>query len=250
MKSNSILTYLIIEDALNVCEGILERMKDYPLWECVGVCQDIVTAHSALRINLPALIFMDWDIRGGSTFELLNWIQNTEGYSPYVIYFTGFQSDEPSIPVDIHNKYHVDKYLIKPIWNELSLELDKYVDQAEQKAKRKTWYSFRTENQGYVQIPLNDIVYVAVFDPEKRTKSIYLKSRQSYLVRMTFDELEEIFLDAGIPCIRPNRKFSIVNPKYIKAYQRPEIFLHHTNHTLTVSSDNLSDFENYRKQFM
>ena len=107
MKSNSILTYLIIEDALNVCEGILERMKDYPLWECVGVCQDIVTAHSALRINLPALIFMDWDIRGGSTFELLNWIQNTEGYSPYVIYFTGFQSDEPSIPVDKNTPEHV-----------------------------------------------------------------------------------------------------------------------------------------------
>lgn len=250
MKSNSTLTYLIIEDAMDVCEGILERMKQYPQWECIGICHDIINAQFVLSKNRPELIFMDWDIRGGSTFELLNWIQVTENYSPYIIYFTGFQSDEPGIPVEIHNKYNVDKYLVKPIWNELSDCLNRFVEQAEQKATRKNGYSFRTEHHGYVQIPLDDIVYIAVFDPEKRTKSIYLKSRQSYLIRMTFEELEEILVAAGIPCIRPNRKFSMVNPKYIKAYQRPEIFLHHTNHTLTVSSDNLSDFENYRKKFM
>jgi len=247
MKYSLPFHYAVIEDAGEVCDGIVERMNHFPLWCCAGIAHDIFSAKQILQTSLPCLLFMDWDIRGGSTFELLEWISLENTYKPFIIYFTAFQNDEPMIPVEIHNTFQVDKYLIKPIWNELSDKLDTYLELAEKKAIRKPFHTFRTEGNGMVQVQLDDIVYVAVFDPDKRTKSIFLKSRQTLIVKITLDEVEEILTEAGIACIRPNRKFSIVVLKYIKSYQRPEIAMMYTNHTLTVSSDNLVDFEKYKK---
>ncbi|HNB82344.1 MAG TPA: LytTR family transcriptional regulator DNA-binding domain-containing protein [Chitinophagaceae bacterium] len=246
MKFSNPFTYAVIEDAPEVCEGIMERMNSFPLWKCCGIAHDIVSARELIQFNLPSLLFMDWDIKGGSTFDLLELISSEESYHPFIIYFTAFQNDEPLIPVQIHNSFQVDKYLIKPIWKELSENLGTFVRLAEKKAIRIPFHTFRTEGNGFVQVQLDDIIYVAVFDPDKRTKSIFLKSKETLIVKMTLDEVEEIFRSAGIACIRPNRKFSIVNPKYIKSYHRPEIGMMYTNHTLTVSSDNLAEFERFR----
>jgi two-component system LytT family response regulator len=243
MISNPSYSYIIVEDALDVCAGLKERMNSFSKWNFCGIAHDIRTAQTLLESVSPTLIFMDWDIQGGSTFELLDWIKEQPNYQPYIIFFTAFQGDEPSIPVEIHNSYHVDKYLIKPFWSQLSNQLDNFIYQAEIKANLTPFHAFRTEDKRLVRINLNDIVYVAVFESDKRTKSIYLKSKETLIVKIKLEVVESLLNKAGISTFRPNRKFSIVNIQYILSYKRPVIYLNHTHHTLEVSNDLLAEFE-------
>lgn len=248
MISKSTNTYVIVEDAMDVCHGLKERMNIFENWTCLGIAHAITHARSLLEINRPHLIFMDWDIQGGSTYELLDWIQQQPDYQPYIIFFTAFQADEPSIPVEVHNSYRVDKYLIKPFWSQLSSQLKDFVHQAALKANSNPFYTFRTEDKQQIRVDLNDIVYVAVFESDKRTKSLFLKTKQTLIVRMKLDDIEGILNRAGILTLRPNRKFSIINPRYISSYKRPVISLLHTQHTLEVSNDLLAEFEIYIKE--
>ena len=245
MTSTNKYTYCIIEDAKDVCEGIVTRMNEYSDWFCLGDAQDISTASNILFNQKPNLIFIDWDIKGSSTFPLLDKLILQSDYKPYIIFFTAFQNDEPHIPEQIHNQYKVHKYLVKPIWNKLSENLENYLLEATQYVKEHSKVMIRTVETELISINFNDVVYCTVFDGEKRTKSLLLSNGKNLIVKGNLDEIENYFKEHKVKIIQHNKRYSILNTNFIKSYKRPNIILTISNKILEVSPDNIKEFEEW-----
>jgi two-component system LytT family response regulator len=245
MKSTYKYTYCIIEDAKDVCDGIISRMNDFDNWQYIGDAQDIDAAMEIIFNSNPNLIFMDWDIKGSSTFPLLERLKLQSDYKPFIIFFTAFQNDEPQIPEKIHNQYKVHKYLVKPIWNNLSENLKDYLEEAVQYVMQHSKVTLRTIDTELIAINFNDVVYCTVFDGEKRTKSLLLSNGNTLIVKGNLDDIENHFKNHKVNTIRPNKRYSILNTAFIKSYKRPTIHLTATNKTLEVSPDNIKDFEEW-----
>ena len=60
------LRFLVIENAITVCEGIINRMKPYQKWESIGFTTGIHDSCKIVELYKPQLLFMDWDLAGGS----------------------------------------------------------------------------------------------------------------------------------------------------------------------------------------
>jgi two-component system, LytTR family, response regulator len=221
--------YAIIEDAPDVCEGIKDSMLPYTNWICDAIIYDIDTAKNEIATKQPALLFMDWSIRGGSTFELLDYLLiKCPHYKPYIVYFTAFQNDEPQIPMLIVNKYKPDRYLIKPIWEYFSADLETYLQEAIVKNSTKADFILRTINKEVIYIQLQDVASISMCDSKNRTKIIYLKDGTHYEFKdVKLDEFCNLFTTYNIDHFRANKKENIVCRNYINSYQKP--FIHFIN---------------------
>ena len=133
---NTDLKYLIIEDSLKVCEGIAERMQPFIKWKACVFAHHVDDAKRIVMIENPRLIFIDWALKGGSAYDVLAHIQNISNYNPYIIFNTGYQSENPEIPQEIINNYKIDKYVVKPLWENLRKNLSTYLQEAEKKSRR------------------------------------------------------------------------------------------------------------------
>ncbi|MBK7090106.1 MAG: hypothetical protein IPH56_14735 [Chitinophagaceae bacterium] len=49
------LTYLVVENAPDVCEGIIRRMKNFDRWESLGYCVGV--KETIEKIKLPSRIY-------------------------------------------------------------------------------------------------------------------------------------------------------------------------------------------------
>ena len=164
-------TYCVIEDVEDVIIGILNRMKKYTNWKSIGESREIKSALNLVQTNHPDLIFMDWSLKGGSTYEILEYIKNEKYYTPYIIFFTAFQKDEPTIPEIVHNKYNVDKYLLKPIWKKLSENLKQYLKEAISKSMTNTYLEIIDINKNIYKINASHITSISLYDQKKTTKT-------------------------------------------------------------------------------
>ena len=77
------LKFQVIENASSVCEGIIKRMIQFPHWESIGYTTGINDSCKIIETYRPQLLFMDWDLAGGSAYEILRFVQNLSGYKPY-----------------------------------------------------------------------------------------------------------------------------------------------------------------------
>lgn len=118
------LNYLVAEDSIIAFEGIEERMEPFRQWRSCGFAPHIDTVKDCINEFRPALIFLDWSLQGGNAFDVLQHISVICGYTPYIIFNTGYQNEQPDIPQELFNKYTVDKYLLKPIWKQLRENLE------------------------------------------------------------------------------------------------------------------------------
>jgi two-component system, LytTR family, response regulator len=213
---NNTNSYAIIEDAPDVCEGIKARMDLHDHWRCEAIIYDIDTAKSEIKKYQPELLFMDWSIKGGSTFELLDYLSVVlPNYKPYIVYFTAFQKDEPEIPMLIVNKYKPDAYLIKPIWEYLSNNLSNFLEEAKMKAKNNADFILRTINKQVVYIKLNEICSISICNSKLRTKIIYLIDGSNYEFKdFTLDEFSALLSSNQVNHFRANKRENSV-PKTI-----------------------------------
>ena len=70
------LTYLVVENAIDVCEGIERRMHTFTNWQSLGYCTGVKEAIEKINNTRPNLIYLDWGLTGGSAFEVMQQIQN------------------------------------------------------------------------------------------------------------------------------------------------------------------------------
>ena len=85
--TKSRFNYVVVEDDLKVCEGVKLRMNQFPNWNCLGLIPYFDIALKTIQDKQPNLLFLDYSILGGNTFNLLEQIKTIEDYKPFIIYF-------------------------------------------------------------------------------------------------------------------------------------------------------------------
>jgi two-component system, LytTR family, response regulator len=240
-----ILQYLIVEDAPDVCKGIRMRMQEFTDWHCLAESLEITETIAHIKTNLPQLIFMDWNIRGGSTYEVLALINTLKNYHPYIVYFTGFQNDEPEIPQQVFNLHKVDKYFIKPIWEKLSEQLPDIIQQATARSVQSNPYVFDIFKGGFKPVMLTDIAMISIYDTAQRTKIIYTNNDSPIVVKLSFDEIDVILQSANINYFAPNKRENRVIKGAIAKFERPYIYF--TNEAIPKVPLGIDSFKEYEE---
>lgn len=242
--------YLIIEDSILVCEGIANRMATYKHWLQCKFAHHVNDAKDVISAEKPLLIFMDWSLKGGSAFEILAYIQNIQNYNPYIIFNTGFQSDNPEIPQEIINNYKVDKYLVKPIWEKLRLHLPEYLKEAEFKAQTEKNFSniFLTDrHKNKEKINIHSIICICIDGIDCTIKSIYMNNGNSIQLKINWQQIIDLLNQYKLEFFITNCKQHIVLKKFIQKYHRPYIYLEGFPRKIEVVKDRLSSFEKWLK---
>ncbi len=245
------LTYLVIENAPDVCEGIIRRMSAFEKWQSLGYCVGVKDAIEKTSLNKPDLIFLDWGLNGGSAYEVLQEIQNTPNYNPYVIFNTGFQKDNPEIPQEIINNYKVDKYLVKPLWENLRLNLATYLNEAENKiakaesSSKKIWI---TNELGHkILIDLAKIICICQHPFESRKRMIYVYGQPNEItVDLQWQKCYELIETNGINYFVTKKRSHLVIKEHILNYEKPFITIKDFSYfKIEVVKENLKAFEEW-----
>lgn len=241
--------YTIIEDSLKVCRGIKERMDDFPQWECCGFLHRTTEAIEKIKAHTPHLIFIDWSLKGGSAYEVLSEICSLSEYAPYIIFNTGYQSENPEIPQHIINNYKIDKYLVKPLWENLRLHLGEYLKEAERRSTHpmlglnKVWLADIARN--HHQVEMNSIVCALQHSENPYCKIIILDSAPSITLKISWEKMVALFENHKIDYFVTNCREHIIVKDHIQFYKRPYVRLYHFKHKIEVVKNRLAAFEEW-----
>lgn len=221
--------YIIIEDDIAIWDNLKRRMSHYTDWKFAGATDDFDEAIELIKKESPLLIFLDWSIKNGNAYGILNYIKSIESYNPYVIFFTGYQSEHPEIPQEIMNNYSVvKKYIIKPIYENLSANLFLYLEEAIQNfdASQKNPHIF-IEDQFKQKIKINpqNIIAIIQCTTNPRNKIIHLNGSSAVEVKYTMSELITLFHPYSIDFFISNKRKSIVNKRFITKIIKPYLIL-------------------------
>jgi len=236
--------YVVIEDDLNVCEGVKIRMNDFLNWQCLGLIPAFDTALKTIQEQKPHLLFLDYSILGGNTFSLLEQIKTIENYHPFIIYFTAYGSDNTFISEDAINKYSVNKFLNKPIWEKLTENLESFINEAE------TWINANNNNELWlvtsdkIKIKIEPHTILCINQPENnpRYKTIRTADAKIFDIKASWEDCERIAKEYAINYCYSKSRDTIINKKYITKIQKPYIWLNDYL-KITVTRERWKDLE-------
>ncbi|MEO7044976.1 MAG: hypothetical protein ABI091_06680 [Ferruginibacter sp.] len=243
------LIYTIVEDSIKVCNGIKERMDDFPNWKCCGFIHHANDVIKEIERFRPQLIYIDWALKGGSAFEVLSDISSLLEYNPYIIFNTGYQAENPEIPQDIINNYKIDKYLVKPLWENLRLHLPEYLKEAEQRSTHpvqelnRVWLTDITRK--HHQVNMNSIVCILQDFENPYFKVIILDDRTSLTLKVSWAKIAELLETYKINSFVTNSREHIIVKGHVQFYKRPYVSLHHFKHKIEVVKNKLAAFEEW-----
>lgn len=243
------LKYLVVEDSLKVCNGIKERIDDFPAWECCGFAHHVEDAVTIIQNSKPGLIFLDWALKGGSAYDVLSCIVNLQQYNPYIIFNTGYQSENPEIPQEIINNYKIDKYLVKPLWEKLRLNLPQYLIEAalknEQPApcKKEMWITDILKNRHHIN--LQNIVCIQQHFSTAHYKVLHFSDGTSITAKISWLQINKMLEDNSVPFFITNSREHLIIKDYIEGYNRPFVRVRHFRSKIEVVKNKLSAFEKW-----
>lgn len=240
--------YLIIEDSLKVCEGITERMEKFNKWAACKFAHHVEEAKSIIENERPQLIFIDWALKGGSAYEVLARAEAIPHYHPYIIFNTGYQSENPQIPQEIFNNYKIDKYIIKPIWENLRLHLASYITEAENKhlSSKEGMRIFITDvYKRSASIDIRHLVCICIHHENPYLKTIHLNNGSSIHVKASWKHISELLQKYSLNYFITNHKEHTIIKEHIEVYKRPFVKLKSFPHKIEVVRDKLADFEKW-----
>lgn len=243
------LKYVVVEDSLKVCNGIKERIDDFPAWDCCGFAHHVEDAVTIIQSNKPTLIFLDWALKGGSAYDVLSCIVNLQQYDPYIIFNTGYQSENPEIPQEIINNYKIDKYLVKPLWENLRLNLPQYLKEAALKNKKpiscksEIWITDVLKNRHHIN--LQNVVCVQQHFNKPYYKVLNFNNGASITLRIRWSQINNILQNYGISFFVTNSREHLIIKDYIQSYKRPFVQVRHFKQKIEVVKNKLSAFEKW-----
>lgn len=241
IKSN--YSYVVIDDDLKVCESIQKRMLKYSNWQCKALLVSLSESVSIIEKEKPNLLFLDWSIKGGNAFILLEKLEQFQNYKPYIIFFTGYQSDHPEIPVELINRFKINRYLVKPIYENLTNHLDEYINDAESiivKNKKDFLWITTTEKTKIMLFP-NQIVCISQSRINSRNKIIHYFDKNEYEIKASWVVCEKIAKDFTIDYSFANSRDTLVNKKFITKFQKPKIWINN-QFWVEVTKEKSKDF--------
>jgi len=244
------LTFLVVENAPDVCDGIIRRMAPHAQWQSLGYSVSVKDALSKIFEHRPSLLFLDWGLSGGSAFEIMQNIQNMDNYNPYIIFNTGFQKDNPEIPQEIINHYQVDKYLIKPIWETLNQHLSQYLLEAEEKAAlqqndtKKFWLD---ESSGKkILVDLDKLICICQHPTEARQRIFFFQNDHKEInVALQWQKCYELLNRFAIDYFVTKTRGHLICKKFIEIYDRPFVRLKQFPAKIEVVKESLKQFDNW-----
>ncbi len=242
-------TYLVVENAPDVCEGIIRRMADYTQWQSIGYCVGVREAIIRIEKEKPNLIYLDWSLNGGSAYEVLQTVQNLPQYNPYIIFNTGFQKDNPEIPQEIINNYKVDKYLVKPLWENLRNNLATYLQEAEDKIYKQENKSkniwMENDNGHKILIDLRKIICIVQHPTEQRSRNIFLADKQ-ITIPLQWQKIYELLKENQVNFFITKHRSHLVIKNYIEKFEKPFVRLKGiTAFKIDVVKENCTSFEEW-----
>ena len=214
----SVFKYIIIEDDRNIWKNITARMERYLQWHPVSPTDNLEEAIQLIQTHRPELIFTDWSIRGG----------NMTGYTPYIIFFTGYQGENPEIPQVVFNEFPlVKKYLVKPIFLQLTENLSQYVSEAEALAEGEKETPVFIENylKQSVRVFPKQILCFLQDEQNPRLKVLHTLSGQAIQLKLTWEEIHRFCAEYHLPIFLANARKAIVNRDYIIRTNKPFLWL-------------------------
>lgn len=245
------LKYLVIENAPDVCIGIEERMCTYDGWRPIAFSVSPADAIEKISRERPQLIFLDWDLNGGSAYEVLEHIAGMEVYHPYIIFNTGFQKDNPEIPQTIFNNYRVDKYIAKPIWETLRNHLAAWLLEARERYQQKTASDknvWLCNDKGVkVLVNLNQVVCICQHNMNKRIKTIFVKNpEQEVKVPLSWEYIFQLLDINDVDYFVTKQRAHLVLRQQIGSFDKPYVrFKNHTHFKVEVVRDKVKSFEEW-----
>ncbi|MEQ1554515.1 MAG: response regulator [Ferruginibacter sp.] len=250
MQSNK-LTYLVVENAPDVCEGIIRRMDEFTNWHSLGYCLGVKETVQKIENEKPQLVFLDWSLNGGSAYEVLQTIQNLPKYNPYIIFNTGYQKDNPEIPQEIINNYKVDKYLIKPLWENLRTNLAAYLLAAEEKInlhKTKDKSIWITDDNGHkILINLEEIICIVQHPTEQRSRNVFFTSKDKQItLPLQWQKIYDLLKNNEVNFFVTKHRSHLVVKKHIEKFEKPFVRMKGlTAFKIDVVKENCSAFEDW-----
>jgi two-component system, LytTR family, response regulator len=225
--TKSRFSYVVVEDDLKVCEGVKLRMNAFPNWNCLGLIPSFDLALKTIQDKQPNLLFLDYSILGGNTFNLLEQIKKIDNYNPFIIYFTAYGSDKDFISEDAINKYRVNKFLNKPIWEKLTEYLDAFLNEAETwiKTNENSYLWLVTLDKTKVKIEPNKIICINQPENNPRFKTIRTTDNEVFDIKASWSDCERIAKEHCINFCYTKARDTIINKKYITKIQKPHIWL-------------------------
>ena len=160
-KTNHRLSTIVVEDERLPRLSLLKKLEDYRhAIEVVDSCDSYDTALESILKNRPELVFLDIQLQGRDSIQLLEQLKQTITL-PYIIFTTAY-SDRKYLMSAI--KLSAVDYLLKPIdKGELAAAIAKATDRAEAEIPNQPnlpeKLSFKTSN-GRILIAADDIAYI------------------------------------------------------------------------------------------
>jgi CheY-like chemotaxis protein len=237
-------SYVVIEDDLNVCEGVKERMDAFTNWDCLGLIPVFDVALQAIQKDKPNLLFLDYSILGRNTFNLLEQIKSIDNYNPFIIYFTAYGSDNTFISEDAINKYKVNKFLNKPIWEKLTDYLVDFINEAEAWVLKNENSELWLITSHKIKVKIEPYKIICINQPENnpRYKTIRTIDHKIFDIKASWEECETIAKDFSINYCYSKARDTIINKKYITKIQKPYIWLN-DNLKITVTKERWKDID-------
>ena len=247
--SQTVLRYLVVEDIPDVADRLVHEMKRYPEWENAGTAQSVRQAKQLIDAHRPTLLFCDWDLVGGSGFEVLQHIGLLQPYEPFVVFNTGFQSDHPEIAEELINTYKVDAFINKPYWQKLVEQLPVLLQKAmlkstQTQAGQLIWLR-KVDNQRH-RVDGKLITAIVQCPENPRNKLVYLLGQPVPLAcTLTWRDAADLLERSGESCFAINRRYALISKLHVQRYQPPYVWVGHPPLKLEVVKENLRDFEKW-----
>lgn len=237
--------FIVVEDDLQVCEDIKNRMLTFKNWNCLGLIPSFEIAINCIENQKPDLLFLDYSIRGGNTFDLLDTIKTIENYHPFIIYFTGYGSDNQFISEDVVYKYNVNIFLNKSIQEKLTNSLQEYIAKAEiwveKNATNGIW--IETIDREKIKILPQNIFCISQSEINSRFKIIHTTDAKEYEIKASWQDCEAFATKNKIDYCFTNARYTLINKSYISKIQKPFIWLNNNQLKVEVTKDKWRNIE-------
>lgn len=218
MSSKSIKA-VIIEDEKEDMHLMTNLLKNHHQIEIIATANDIENGIAIITLNKPDLIFLDINLYGRLSFEIIEVIQNLS-LNPKVIFTTAYDNY-----MNKAFKYAAFDYLLKPIDRaELQDTINRYLKNIDQIDLKESYERFNEVKQklifntteGFEIIKPSSIVYLGTVKGQSYTE-FFMDDGNTVVVSKGIGEIESLLPESNF--VKIHRSY-ILNLNYLKKINR------------------------------
>lgn len=211
---------VVVDDEPNSREILAHLLKLDGNIQVLARCQNIHEAMESIQEHKPELIFLDIEMPGGSGFELIQKLKETE-FNPSVVFVTAY--NQYAIKAIKHAAFD---YLLKPIdLDDLTQTLNRYREDVESNRVHSKASNIFNQLSDLQKLKFNMRNGVLFIDPEDIAwceasgsyTILHFHSRKDELVSVSLKDIE--LQMEGLPFFRISRS-AIINLKFLTKIDR------------------------------